>query len=390
MTYAKSTESNSSLLAELKKVTQELASHKIELHQTRAYLRCILQNCTELIFATDAEGVVVSFSKGGEKVLGYAFEKVVGRPVKTLAQDPESFGPVIDTCQQEGCALALEVPFRHKEGKTVYCNVSLMDLTNREGQRVGTVGICQDITRRKKLQEDLIQVDRLAEIGRIAAGVAHEINNPLAVINEASGWAGEVVSDARGLSSDERRELEEAVKKISAHTMRCSNITHKLLAFARKSAPTKREFDIHEVLKETIDFLTPELKHTSIEIDFNFAGGALSVNSDPRLLEQVFVNFITNAIHAVLEKAEDEKRIEIQTLKTNSEIEISVKDNGVGIPEEHQVKIFDLFYSTKPPGKGTGLGLSICQNIVRKLEGDITLESKVGVGTTFTIRIPIS
>lgn len=390
MTYAKCTESNSSLLAELKKVTRELASHKIELHQTRAYLRCILQNSTELIFATDAEGVVVSFSKGGEKVLGYAFEEVVGRPVKTLAQDPESFGPVIDTCQQEGCALALEVPFRHKEGKTVYCNVSLMDLTNREGQRVGAVGICQDITRRKKLQEDLIQVDRLAEIGRIAAGVAHEINNPLAVINEASGWAGEVVSDARGLNSDDRKELGEAVKKISAHTKRCSNITHRLLDFARESAPTKTEFDIHELLEETIDFLKPELKYTSVKIDLNFAGDRLSVNSDQKLLEQVFVNFITNAIYAVLEKAEDDKRIEIRTLKTNSEVEISVKDNGVGIPEEHQAKIFDLFYTTKPTGKGTGLGLSICQNIVRKLEGKITLDSKVGVGTTFTIRIPIS
>ncbi len=390
MSCIKSMESNSSLLAELKKLTRDLASHKIELEQARGYLQCILQNSTDMIFATDVDGILLSFSKGGEKVLGYSWEEVAGRRINDFAEDPVSFGHFMASSQEEGSAVALDVHFQHKEGKTIHCHASLMSLTNREGQRVGTVGVCRDITLWKKLQDDLIQVDRLAEIGRIAAGVAHEINNPLAVINEASGWAGEVVGDARGLSSDDRRELEESIEKISAHTRRCSNITHKLLDFARDSATTKREFDIHEVLKETIDFLTPELKHTSIEIDFNFAGGPLSVNSDPRLLEQVFVNFITNAIHAVLEKGGGERRIEIRTIKTNSEAEISVKDNGVGIPEEAQAKIFDLFYTTKPPGKGTGLGLSICQNIVRKLEGDISFESKAGVGSTFTVRIPIS
>jgi two-component system NtrC family sensor kinase len=382
-------ESNSSLSAELKKVTRELESHRIELHQTRAYLQCILQNSTELIFATDAEGVLVSFSKGGQKVLGYALEEVFGRPIKDLAEDPESFGFVIAECLLEGCAVALDIAFRHKEGKSVYCNASLMDLINRKGQRVGMVGICQDITRQKKLQEDLIQVDRLAEIGRIAAGVAHEINNPVAVIKEASGWAAEVVADAKGLNPDDRQELEGAIEKIKAQTDRCRNITHKLLGFVRDSDLSKKEFDIHEALRETIDLLKSELKYTTIEIDTNFADEPLPVVSDARLLEQVFVNIVANAIHAVVEKGGDNGRIEIRTLRRNSEIEISVEDNGWGIPEEHQDKVFDLFYTTKPPGKGTGLGLPICQNIVRNLGGEITFESKAGVGTTFTVRIPV-
>jgi len=381
---------NSSLSGELKKVTWELASYKIELHKTTGYLQCILQNASDLIFATDAEGVLISFSKGGEKVLGYSWEEVVGRPIKAFAQDPESFEPVIVSCQEEGRAMALDVPFRHKEGKTVYCNVSLMDLANREGQRVGTVGICQDITRWKRLQEDLIHVDRLAEIGRIAAGVAHEINNPVAVISEASGWAAEVVGDAKGLSPDDRQELDDVIKQIRAQTGRCRDITHKLLGFVRDSAPTKTEFDVHELLKETIGLLKSEVKHSPVEIDQNFAEGTLSVNSDPKLLEQVFVNFIANAIHAVVEKGGDNGRIEIRTFKKNSEIEISVEDNGVGIPKEDQEKVFDLFYTTKPPGKGTGLGLPICQNIIRQLGGKITFESEGGVGTTFTVRIPVS
>lgn len=382
-------ESNRSLSADLKKVVRELQSHKIELHQTRAYLQCILQNSTELIFATDAEGILVSLSKGGAKVLGYSLEEVFGRRITDLAEAPESFASVIADSEQEGCAVALDVPFRHKEGRTVYCNISLMGLTNREGQRVGSVGICQDITRQKKLQEDLIQVDRLAEIGRIAAGVAHEINNPVAVINEASGWAAEVIADAKGLSPDDREELEGVVKKIKAQTVRCRNITYKLLGFVRDSDFARKEFDLHETLKETVDLLKSELKHTSIEIDMNFVEGPLPVVSDARLLEQVFVNIVANAIHAVVAKGGEDGRIEIRTLKRDSQIEVSIEDNGGGIPEEHQDKIFELFYTTKPPGKGTGLGLPICQNIVRNLGGELSFKTTVGVGTTFTVQIPV-
>jgi PAS domain S-box-containing protein len=381
---------NSSGSSELKKVTRELASHKIELHQTRGYLQCILQNSSDLIFATDAEGLLVSFSKGGEKVLGYSWEELAGKPIKELAKDPVSFGSVIATCQQKGSALALDVPFQHKGGKKVFCNASLMNLTNREGKTVGMVGICQDITRWKRLQEDLIQVDRLAELGRIAAGVAHEINNPLAVISEASGWAGEVLSGAKGLSPDDRQELENAINDIGDQTRRGRSITHKLLDFARDSAPSKSEFDVHELLEQTIGFLKSEVKHTTIEIDLAFAEGPLQVNSDPRLLEQVFVNLLSNAIYALLEKGGANGRIEIRTVKAESHVEISFTDNGPGISEKDQAKIFELFYTTKPPGKGTGLGLPICQNIVRNLGGEITFESAVGVGTTFTVRIPVS
>jgi PAS domain S-box-containing protein len=380
---------NRSLEAELKRVTWELASHKIELHKTTGYLQCILQNATDLIFATDAEGLLVSFSRGGENVLGYAWDEIAGRPIRALAQDPEAFEPVMRSCQEEGCALAMDVPFRHKDGKTVYVNSSLMNLTNREGKRVGTVGVCQDITRWKRLQADLIQVDRLAEIGRIAAGVAHEINNPLAVISESSGLARDLAGYVKGLRPDDRQELMEALDKVRIQVGRCRDITHKLLGFARDSASTKTAFDLHKLLEETVDFLRAELKDSPVEISLAFAAGPVSVNSNPKLLGQVFVNLIVNAMHAVEEKGEDNGRITIDTLKKDSEIEISVEDNGTGIPEQDQEKVFDLFYTTKPPGKGTGLGLPICRNIIRQLGGEILLESVAGVGTTLTVRIPV-
>lgn len=383
-------ESNSSLSSEIKKLTRELDSYKIELDQTRKYLHSVLKNSTDMIFATEVTGLLVSFSSGAEKTLGYSLYEVIGRPLGEFAEDPEVIKRVMALCEGEGSAQAHDVHFKNKDGETVHCHVSLMDLTNREDQRVGTIGVCTDMTQWKKLQDDLVQVDRLAEIGRIASGVAHEINNPLAVISEASGWMKEVIADSKGLNPENRQELDETVTKIGAQTRRCRDITHKLLGFARGSSTSKTQFDINELLQETVGFLKPELKHTAIEIDFDFIEKPLFVNSDPKLLEQIFVNFITNAIHAVLQKEQDKGRIGIRTQVVDSAAEVSIADNGVGISKEDQSKMFTLFYTTKPPGKGTGLGLPICQNIIGNLGGEIAFESELGVGSTFKVRIPVS
>jgi PAS domain S-box-containing protein len=388
----KSTESVSSLSDEVKRLTRELASHKIELEQARGYLQCILKSSADMIFGTDVGGILISFSKGGEKVLGYSWEDVIGKSISDFAEDPAQFERIMAATLEESGVVALDVHFRHKEQKRVHCHASFMNLKNRTGQRVGIVGVCRDITLWKKFQDDLIRVDRLAEIGRIAAGVAHEINNPLAIIGEASGWGAAVVSDAKGLDPEDRKELEAAFREIGLQTKRGRNITHKLLDFSRDSAPTRSKFDIQELLKDTIGFLGPELKHTSIEIDLRFSAQPIRISSDPRLLEQVFVNFITNAIHAIVEKGEEQGRIEITTRKTDSDskVDITFKDNGAGIRKEDQPRIFDLFYTTKPPGKGTGLGLPICQSIVKNLGGEIFFESETGVGTSFTVRLPVS
>jgi two-component system NtrC family sensor kinase len=340
-----------------------------------------------MIFMTEVTGLLVSFSKGAENSLGYTMEEVIGRPVRDLAHDPAFFDSLMSQSQENGNASCAEVLFRHKEGRVVHCHVCLMELINRKNNRVGTIGVCQDVTQWKKLQEDLVQIDRLAEMGRIASGVAHEINNPLAIINEASGWAEEIITDTEGLNPEDRQELLDTVHKINIQTKRCRGITHKLLDFVRDSAPSKVEFDIHALLRDTVDLLRPELKHTTIDVEFAFSDAPLSIISDPRLLEQVFVNLITNAIHAVSENKETGGYIKLSTARADSGIEVRIEDNGGGIPAAIQPDVFSLFYTTKPPGKGTGLGLAICQNIVKNLGGSIRFESREGVGTTFTVSI---
>jgi PAS domain S-box-containing protein len=361
-------ESNNFLELKLKKLAQELSSHKIELHQTREYLQCILQNSNDMIFATDVDGMIVSFSKGGKKVLGYTWEEIAGYYIDTFSEDPESFEAFMADSREKGSAVRLEFPFKHKQGHTVYCDVSMINLTNTKGQRVGTVGVSRDITRWKRLQDELIRIDRLAEIGRVAAGIAHEINNP----------------------PEDREELKKAVQQIAEQTRRCRSITQQLLGFVREAAPEKTEFDVNELLNATLDFVGPEIKYAPIEVVRDFSKEPLSMKSDPTMMEQVFVNLLTNAIHAINEKGSDQGRIDIKTARTDSEAEISIADNGMGITKENQDKVFNLFFTTKPSGKGTGLGLSICQNILKTLNGGLSFHSEPGVGTTFTVRVPLS
>ena len=383
-------ESSDSLQDQLARASEELSRFKKELLDTRRFLRCVLENSDEMVFATDVDGILVSFSKGGEKALGYTMEQMAGRHVKDLVDDPLEFEKLAAISRKEGSAARLEFPFQHKAGHTIYFDVSVISLTDADGQFAGTVGICRDITLWKKFQEDLIRVDRLAEIGRTASGITHEINNPLAVIGEISGWIKVVVGDAKGLGQEDREELETAFQHIIKQVKRCRHITHQLLSYVRDSEPTHSSLDAHELLKQTVSFLNPELKFKDIEVVFDFMKGPFLLHSDKQMLEQVFVNLISNAIYAVKEKGGTEGQIVLKTSRDESMLEIRISDNGVGISEENQKQMYDLFFTTKPSGKGTGLGLPICQNIVKKLGGGFSFETEIGEGTTFIVKLPAS
>ena len=381
-------ESSDFLQDQLARASEELSRLKKELLDTRRFLHCILENSDDMVFATDVDGILVSFSKGGEKTLGYTMEQMAGRHVKDLVDDPLEFEKLAAISRKEGSAAHLELLFQHKAGHTIYFDVSLIPLTDADGQFAGAVGICRDITLWKKFQEDLIRVDRLAEIGRTASGIAHEINNPIAVIGEISGWIEVVVGDAKGLGQEDREELEPAVQHIIKQVKRCRHITHQLLSYVRDSEPTHSSLDDHELLKQAVSFLNPELKFKDIEVVLNFMKGPLLLHSDKQMLEQVFVNLISNAIYAVKEKGGTGGQIVLKTSRDESMLDIRISDNGTGISEENQNQMHDLFFTTKPSGKGTGLGLPICQNIIKKLGGGFSFETEIGEGTTFIVRLP--
>jgi two-component system, NtrC family, sensor kinase len=243
------------------------------------------------------------------------------------------------------------------------------------------------IDREKAVSEDLvIQSSKMAALGKMAAGIAHEINNPLAVIGEKAGWMKDLLGEEDVSQSENFKEFEDSIRKIEYHVERAKKVTHRLLGFARRMEPLQETVDVNKTLDETIDFLENESRYRNIDLQSDYAPDLPKIISDSSQLQQVFLNILNNAIDAIGKNGE--VMIRTRYLSKNSEISVEIIDNGPGIPKEKIDKIFDPFFTTKEVGKGTGLGLSIVFSILEKLGGRIMVASEEGKGTTFTIYLP--
>jgi len=248
------------------------------------------------------------------------------------------------------------------------------------------------------LDEQLIQSQKLASIGELSAGIAHEVNNPLAVIGEEAGWMQDLMKRDSLKDIKELDEFKDSLREIGVQTGRCKEITHKLLSFARKMDSVLKDVDANKLIDEVISMREREASYSNIAFVEEYQENLPLVYSDPSLLRQVMLNLINNAIDALPKGGEitietrasiDEAAVQTGMDTAPDGIVIAVRDTGIGIPKESLNRIFDPFFTTKAPGKGTGLGLSICHGIIEKLGGTISVASQVGKGTTFTIKIPI-
>lgn len=236
------------------------------------------------------------------------------------------------------------------------------------------------------LDSSLMQSTKMAALGKLAAGIAHEVNNPLAVIKEKVGWIKDLLEEEDIGKSENFHEFEDSIKKIDYHVDRAKKVTHRLLGFARRMEPMQENVDINKVLDETIDFLRNEAHYRNITIKTQFFTGLPMTTSDSAQLQQVFLNILNNGIDAL--GKDGEISVTTSYKSKEKEIAIGISDNGPGIPNELLNRIFDPFFTTKEIGKGTGLGLSISYSIVEKLGGRIIVTSEEGKGTTFTIFLP--
>ncbi len=242
--------------------------------------------------------------------------------------------------------------------------------------------------RKKAASDELVmQSSKMAALGKMAAGIAHEINNPLAVIGEKAGWIKDLLGMEDVAKSENFQELSDAVNKIEYHVVRAKTVTHRLLGFARRMEPLAERVSINSVLEESIEFLKNEARYRNIEIVANYAPDLPLTTTDPTQLQQVFLNLLNNAIDAI--GKDGEITINTRSIPKNNVLTIEIHDNGPGIPKEVLDKIFDPFFTTKEVGKGTGLGLSISYSIIEKLGGNIMVASEEGKGTTFTIYLPV-
>jgi two-component system, NtrC family, sensor kinase len=235
------------------------------------------------------------------------------------------------------------------------------------------------------LDGQLIQSQKLAAIGELSSGIAHEINNPLAIIGQEVEWIRHVANEMEAGSGLTVTDMQDSVQEIARQVERCGEITHKLLDFARKKEPLIQAVDINKLIEDMVRLVEREAKQHNIVIERQYGEEVPRVRTDGPLVRQVVLNILNNATYAI--NKDGTIRVATHAVE-NGAADIVITDTGGGIPKEDLNMIFDPFFTTKPPGKGTGLGLSICHGIITRLGGRIYVESEVGRGTTFTVHLP--
>ncbi len=225
----------------------------------------------------------------------------------------------------------------------------------------------------------------LASVGELAAGIAHEINNPVAIMVEEAGWIGDLLKEEEFKESRNLNEFKRALDQICTQGKRCKNITHKLLSFARRTDPREQDVQMNDLLEELVALSAERAEHGNISIKTDFQKTLPTVMVSQSEMQQVFLNLINNSIDAMETRG---GVIEIKTRLQGNELVVEVIDNGPGIERANLGRIFFPFFTTKPVGKGTGLGLSICYGIINKYGGEIEVNSIPEVETTFRVKIP--
>ncbi|MBW2453046.1 MAG: PAS domain S-box protein [Deltaproteobacteria bacterium] len=355
---------------------------------TQEYLQNIVDHSPVMIITTDLAANVVAFNQGAEAGLGYSADEVVGKPAAMFYRDSDERERLLRRIDRDGEVREYDTVLLKKDGSALPVSINLSELKDSAGRTIGTVGMSRDISQRKALLNQIIQSERLAAVGRLAAGVAHEINNPLAVIGEIGGYLTDLVE---GIAETDHEGLINALQKwlprLNAQVKRGQSVTHRMLRFGRKAEEADvTVVEVNAALDEMLPFVQKEAKLANVALERDYEEELPQVRVEEMQLQEIFLNLITNAIQAL--KAQGSGKIKLTTRYKNGKVRIRVKDNGPGIPEEVKDRLFDPFVTTKPPGQGTGLGLSICYGIVKRYDGEIRVESKPDEGAAFTVILP--
>ena len=345
-------------------------------------LRFYLDNSPDGIYINDMKANFLYGNRAAERLVGYPREELLGKSFLELGILPEEYwfkaAQLLERNFVGEPTGPDEFELIRKDGARVFVEISTYPVG--EGDKMEVIGIARDITERKRMEEQLRLAGRLAAVGELSAGVAHELNNPLAAIQ---GYAQFLTMN---------KELEESVKKdvdiIYREAQRASKITQNLLSFARQHEPSKSYISLNDVLEKTLELRTHQMKVNNIELVKELAPNLPNTMADFYKMQEVFLNVVVNSEQAMTD-AHGRGKLEVRAKKMDGVILVSFTDDGPGISEENMKRIFDPFFTTKEVGKGTGLGLSICFGIVEAHGGRLYARSKLGEGTTFFVEIPI-
>jgi two-component system NtrC family sensor kinase len=376
-------------VTEENRLRRQLVVQELELRKANDFLNKSIQSSPDAIIATDMKGNIIIWNQAAEETLGYKSEEVIGKmnidkiypegtakKVMQMMRSPEH-GPV-------GKLRSYPMVYVRQDGEVVEGNLSSAIIYDADGAEAASVGIFVDLEERlnmerklRQTQEQLLQSEKLAAMGRLTSQIAHELNNPLYGIMNTL----ELLKTEISPQNKRRKILEMALSE----TERLSEMLRKMLSFSKPDEETKQPSDINTILDEILLLHEKQLRERSIALSVSLADDLGEVYASKNQLRQVFLNMIANARDAMPEGG----TLTVVTRAVEGTIQIEFSDTGTGIGEENLQKIFDAFFTTKDSIKGVGLGLSVCYGFIKDHGGDIRVESRADSGATFTITLPV-
>lgn len=367
------------VLAIARDVSEEREQAAALVHAEARYTR-LVEAAEDAIACVDEEGNFTAINRALEKVIGTPRDQLLGRhfmEVMEVAEQPAMWQAF--TAALSGERERRTIRFTRPDGVAGYATLVTAPIIEN-GRVTGALGIARDVTEERLLLEQAIRKDKMAAMGELVGGVAHEVNSPLTSI-----LAFSQVLELGSISAEERQR---AVETIRNEAKRATRIVSKLLSFARQGSPERLPSDVNQVLRDTMDLRRYALKMQQVKLVVSLADDVPMVEADPFQLQQVFINLLSNAEQAVAHQ-QGERRIGVTTEVRGASLVVTISDNGPGVSPEALPQIFNPFFTTKPRGAGTGLGLSISDGIVREHRGVLRVRSEPGQGATFEVELPL-
>lgn len=363
------------LPGEMGQISQSVNNLAQALRETRTLNDLIIENAADGVIAIDRQGDVTTMNPAAEVITGYQRHELVGQPYSMLFDNTQFYSPVLDTLEHGTEHVALEISFPGRD-RTIEISVTTSRIHNTHGEMIGALVIFSDLTARKETQRRMAQAERLATLGELMAGVAHEVRNPLTAIR---GY----VQILRQQTTDpiHQEYLSVVIKEIDS----INKVIQQLLDFSRPRHSQWQQVSLNALVEETLVLVQTAGVQARVDFISELDNELSPISADRELLKQVLLNILINAVQAISARG----KIRIRTWQySDSQQAISIEDNGCGIDLSLQKKIFDPFFTTK--ASGTGLGLALSQRIINAHQGDIRVTSLPGYGATFTLILPIN
>ena len=366
----------------------ELEGGQSDTDRREGLLQSLLDNVLDGIITIDASGVIQSFNRPAEDIFGYAADEVIGQNISMMMPEPfrSEHDQYVSHYMKSGEAkiigIGREVTGLRKDATTFPMDLAVSEF-RLGGERMFT-GIVRNITDRKRLEEQLIQSSKLASLGELVGGIAHEINNPASIILMR---AASLMREAKeeGCPAD----ILDDIQVIQRQCEKVAQITSGLLAFSRQSPFDPREADTNRTITNAIGLVEHVIKNRGIMCELDLDADLPIATIDTARVEQVMLNLFNNAMDAMPSGGVLRVSSESSQEGGRDVIRIRVSDTGEGVPRENLDRLFDPFFTTKEVGKGTGLGLAISYGIAKDHDGNLQVESQVGAGATFTLTLPV-